>query len=66
MKITKIIIEGNTFDECFRKKYELDRGDRYNNYQYHEFEDDELKTKYMEWKEKNETINLYYGGGVVD
>lgn len=65
-KITRKIINEETLDKCFRKVYELERSARYNNYVYHKFVDENIEKIYYEWKQKNETITLYYGGGVVD
>ena len=65
-EITPIKINGETLKECFVKVYEYERGSRYNNYQYYDFEDLEIKKEYYEWKKTGVTISMYYGGGVVD
>ena len=66
-KLVKIhILKGKTLDECFRKMYALRRSGRYDNARRYEFQDKSLKEKYLDWKEKNETIEMYYGNGVVD
>ena len=60
------ILEGKTLDECFKKMYALRRSGRYDIARRYEFQDKSLEEKYLEWKEKNETIAMYYGNGVVD
>lgn len=65
-KITPIIINGKSLKECFVKVYDYERSARYNNYLYYDFEDLEIKKAYYEWKKTGVTIDMFYGGGVVD
>ena len=66
-KLVKVhMLEGKTLDDCFRKMYALRRSGRYDSVRRYEFQDKSLKEKYLDWKEKNETIEMYYGNGVVD
>ena len=65
-KIYKHIITADTFEECCVKIYELERGSRYNNFVRYDFMDLDVKKAYHEWKKDGVTIDLYYGGGVVD
>lgn len=59
-------IEAETKDILFRKMYALCRSARYDNGRRYEFTDTTLAWEYQKWKEKNETINMYYGTAVVD
>ena len=65
-RIERKVIKGDTLKECFLQIYELERSARYNNYLNYDFVNPDMKKAYREWKNKNETIELYYGGGVVD
>lgn len=65
-KIKEHIINADTLEECFKEIYSYERGSRYNNFVYHEMEDLEIRKQYMEWKKTGITVDLYYGGGVVD
>lgn len=59
-------IKGQNLEECFHGVYALRRSGRYDSARRYEFEDKNLELKYQKWKEENETIEMYYGGGVVD
>lgn len=66
-KLVKVhMLEGKTLDKCFRKMYALRRSGRYDSARRYVFQDKSLEEKYLEWKEKNETIEMYYGDSVVD
>ena len=66
-KLVKVhMLEGKTLDKCFRKMYSLRRSGRYDSARRYVFQDKSLEEQYLEWKEKNETIEMYYGNGVVD
>ena len=60
------IIKGNTLEDCFHKVYALRRSGRYDSARKYKFEDSSLEEKYQNWKEKNETIEMFYGSGTVD
>lgn len=59
-------IKGNSLDECFRNVYELRRSSRYDSARKYVFVDTALEAEYQEWKQNNETIQMYYGSGTVD
>ena len=65
-EITKLVIQGDNYEQCFKKIYDYERSARYNNYVYYDFDDLNLKETYKEWKKTSVTISMYYGGGVVD
>lgn len=60
------IITGETIEECFKKVYGLRRSGRYDSERRYDFEDVELEEKFLQWKSKNETIEMYYGSATVD
>ena len=60
------VITAENYDTVFRRMYAFCRSARYDNARRYEFEDSSLKSKYKEWKQKNETISLFYGNGTVD
>lgn len=64
--ITKLVIKGNNYEQCFKSIYDYERSARYNNYVYYDFDNSKLKEAYKEWKKNNVTISMYYGDGVVD
>lgn len=60
------VIEGETKHDCFVKAYGEVRSLRYcNGYTVRFFEPD-IQEEFMEWRKTNVTIEMYYGGGVVD
>lgn len=59
-------IKAATKEEAFRKMYGMRRSARYDSCRRYEFEDRSLEPEYQDWKDRNETIEMYYGGGVVD
>ena len=65
-QIIKKTIVGETLEECFKTLYSFERGARYNNHLYYNFFDEDLEKQYLEWRKNNVTIEMYYGGGVVD
>ena len=60
------VIKGNTLEDCFKRMYALRRSSRYDNARRYDFNDPELETRYNDWKRKNETIEMFYGGATVD
>ena len=60
------VLQGNTLEGCFYQMYALRRSGRYDNARRYDFQDTELEEKYQNWKATHETIEMYYGGGVVD
>lgn len=66
-KLVKVhVLKADTLENCFRKVYALRRSGRYDNERRYDFDDESLEAKYREWKEKNETIDMYYGSATVD
>lgn len=59
-------VTGATKEECFRRMYGLRRSGRYDSARRYEFEDKSLEPQYQDWKDKNETIEMYYGSATVD
>lgn len=59
-------IRAKTNDTLYQKMYGLRRSARYDNGRRYEFADTTLESEYQKWKEKNETIDMYYGTAVVD
>ena len=59
-------IKGNTLEDCFRKVYAMRRSARYDSGRKYKFQDVSLEDKYNDWKQKNETIEMYYGSATVD
>lgn len=60
------VLQGDTLEDCFYQMYALRRSGRYDNDRRYEFQDTGLEEKYYDWKSTHETIEMYYGGGVVD
>lgn len=54
-------LEGESLDDIFRQFYEWERNLRYINCRYCKFDIDELNKQYLEWKETNETPQMFYG-----
>ena len=65
-KLVKVHTLTGTLEQCFKKMYALHRSARYDNARRHDFEEKSLEEDYRKWKNKNETIEMYYGNGVVD
>lgn len=66
-KIVQIhIVKSETLEGCFKQMYSFRRSGRYDSARRYEFEDRALESKYRGWKEKNETIEMYYGSATVD
>ncbi|MBC5688161.1 hypothetical protein H8S37_04335 [Mediterraneibacter sp. NSJ-55] len=55
-----------TKEECFKRIYALRRSGRYDSARRYEFQDKILESEYQKWKDKNETIEMFYGSGVID
>ena len=60
------VVKGKTLKECFEQTYPSERSLRYCNGYYIRFKDKDIHEKYNEWKKTGVTIEMYYGGGVVD
>ena len=60
------VLKGDTLEDCFHQMYALRRSGRYDNARRYDFQNPELEEKYQKWKGLNETIEMDYGGGVVD
>lgn len=66
-KLVKVhVIEKQTLEDCFKTVYALRRSGRYDSARRYDFDNLSLESKYREWKEKNETIEMFYGSAVVD
>lgn len=59
-------VKADTMDKVFHKVYAMRRSARYDSGRHYEFNDPSLEQEFWAWKKKNETIDMYYGGGVVD
>lgn len=64
--IYRFTVKGETKDECFRNGYAEERHLRYCNGYYVKFVNPDIQREYNKWLDKNLTVELYYGGGVVD
>lgn len=53
-------------EAAFTMMYALRRSSRYDNNRKYRFQDRSLDREYQEWVDKNETIEMFYGGAVVD
>lgn len=61
------VVNEETKEKCFYLIYDkYERPLRYCNGYYIRLDDPKLQEEYREWKKNNMTIDLYYGGGVVD
>lgn len=65
-KLVQVHILKGTMDQCFRKMYALRRSARYDNARRYDFDNATLEDKYKNWERENETIEMFYGCGVVD
>ena len=65
-RISKHIITADTFEECCKEIYKLERSARYNNYLWYDFIDMNVKKAYQEWKRNGVTVELFYGSATVD
>lgn len=59
-------VQTDTKDALFRKVYAMRRSARYDSSRRYEFETRALEEEYRDWKDKNETIEMYYGNATVD
>lgn len=62
-------VTAETLAEAFKKAYPYERSLRYCTDHFIRYEDENgnsLKEEYAAWKKTGLTIDLYYGGGVVD
>lgn len=64
--VKKHILKGKTIEDCFKQMYALKRSGRYDNARRYEFADKDLEKPYVDWKYKNENIEMYYGSATVD
>ena len=53
-------------EAAFTMMYVLRRSSRYDNNRKYRFQDRSLDREYQEWVDKNETIEMFYGGAAVD
>lgn len=60
------IVEGENFKDIFPKIYAFERSSRYDNSRRYDITDKDIKAAYEDWKQYGVTIEMYYGGGVVD
>lgn len=60
------IIKGDHISDCFKHVYAMRRSGRYDNERRYDFDDPALEEKYQQWKDKNETIEMFYGNATVD
>lgn len=69
IETSEVISATETLDKLFAQFYKLNRTYRYCNDIWYEFEDAEIKHKYLIWLnmlEDSRSFNLYYGDGIVD
>jgi hypothetical protein len=59
-------IIGETIEDCFKKVYGMRRSGRHDSARRYDFEDAELEEKFLQWKSRNENIEMYYGSTTVD
>lgn len=59
-------IKGNTLEDCFKSMYAMRRSCRYDSARRYDFDDSALESQYNDWKQKNETIEMFYGGATID
>lgn len=60
------IVQGNSLKDIFKKAYNYTRSSRYDNARRYEFQDKDIQDKYNNWVHTDVTMEMYYGGGVVD
>lgn len=59
-------ITGKYLENCFSRVYAMRRSARYDSARRYEFTNKELEEQYQNWKQKHETIGMYYGSATVD
>lgn len=59
-------IDSDDKEMIFRRMYAYRRSARYDSARHYRFADESLEQEFLDWKDKNETIEMFYGGGVVD
>lgn len=59
-------IKVKTLEDCFKRVYALRRSARYDSVRRYDFDNPSFESKYQNWKEKNETIEMFYGSATVD
>lgn len=60
------IVDGESFEDVFPKVYAFERSSRYDNSRRYEIKDKEVRDAYENWKIHGVTIEMYYGGEIVD
>lgn len=60
------IIKDEKLEDCFKRVYAMKRSGRYDSARRYEFADKSVEEKYWDWKEKNETIEMFYASVTVD
>lgn len=69
IETSKVISATATLDKLFEDFYLMNRTYRYCNDDWYEFEDEEIKHKYLIWLnmlDNSRSFSLYYGDGIVD
>lgn len=59
-------LQADDMDGIYRQYYELVRSERYNYRYFWKFAEEELNKEFLEWENKNETIEMYYGNSFYD
>jgi hypothetical protein len=59
-------IKCDTLENCFKSVYTMRRSCRYDSARRYDFDDPVLESQYNDWKQKNETIEMFYGGATID
>ncbi len=58
-------LEGDE-SKVYRQFYDMERSARYDWHRHYEFETQAERDLYQNWKSKNETFEMFYGGATVD
>lgn len=59
-------VDAQPIEMAFRRMYALRRSARYDGTRRYEFVDPSLEPAYQKWRDRNETVEMYYGNAVVD
>ena len=66
-KLVKVhTIKCDTLENCFKSVYAMRKSCRYDSARRYDFDNPVLESQYNDWKQKNETIEMFYGGSPVD
>lgn len=69
IETSEVISATETLDKLFEQFYKLNRTYKNRNDVWYEFEDEEIKHKYLIWLnmlDNSRSFSLYYGDGIVD